>query len=73
MNFNNFFKLTKNKGLEIQLVTFEKEWSWFDFQVRLNRCCDHAGFMFNIEIVGISFWFCIYDFRHWDYATNDWS
>jgi hypothetical protein len=65
--FCSFFKLSKNKGIEIQL-TFEWDFAdWFELSLKTRRKCDHAGTTFTLEILRI-FYFHImyYDFRHWD-------
>lgn len=43
-----------------------------NFQCRWNRKVDHAGFLFELEILGLSTHFEIYDHRHWDYETDNW-
>lgn len=38
-----------------------------------NRKADHAGFIFNITIFGLTLHFNIYDNRHWDFIENNWK
>ena len=70
--FNPVLKLSKNKTLELQSGTWEY-WSYFDFVLRWDRHTDHAGFLLDIEILGLYFIFTIYDNRHWDYEKDQWQ
>lgn len=38
-----------------------------------NRRMDHAGFTFELTVLGASLYFKIYDNRHWDYEENNWK
>jgi len=38
-----------------------------------NRRMDHAGFNFDLTIVGLTIHFQIYDWRHWDFEENNWK
>jgi hypothetical protein len=69
---NTYFQLSKNKSLELQSGTWS-HWSYFHFQLRLNRKTDHAGFYFYIEILGLYFIFQIFDHRHWDWENDCWE
>lgn len=69
--FNPYINLSKNKTLELQSGTWQ-EWSYFDFRMKWNRRTDHAGFDFNIEILGLYFILTVYDNRHWDYENDRW-
>ena len=72
--FNPWFKLSKNKTLELQFGNWRKDsWSWFDFSIKLTRKQDHAGFRFYAEIIGLHFILEIYDNRHFDYENNCWE
>lgn len=62
-----FRKLSKNKGIEVQLTL---EWNfadWFEVSLKTRSRCDHAGTRFTISLLKF-FYFHIYfyDFRHWD-------
>lgn len=59
----------KNKFWEIQIATFD-EGPYFNFKIEWSRNCDHAGFVFLLEIHKFMFDFKIYDDRHWDYDYN---
>ena len=66
--FGNFF--IKNKCWELEIRREKLYWKWFEFQTRLTRRTDHAGFRFYIEILGFIFDLDIYDHRHWDDEKN---
>ena len=66
-----FLKLWGFKGIESEIL-YNKEWSWFEFSLRWNRKCDHAGITFSLEILGLDFNFKYYDSRHWNYKENRW-
>lgn len=69
--FNPYINLSKNKTLELQSGTW-LEWSYFDSRMKWNRRTDHAGFDFNIEILGLYFILTVYDNRHFDYENDRW-
>ena len=46
---------------------------FFQFQLMLNKKSDHAGFLFNICILGLSIHANIYDIRHWNDEENKWE
>lgn len=66
-NYCWFKKLSKHKGIEIQL-TLEKGFaSWFNISFNIRTKCDHAGCEYKIELFKfIYFHIYYYDFRHWD-------
>ena len=66
-------RLTKNKGLEVQLSNFGKSGNLFSFVIDWTRRQDHAGLMFKIEVVGLFFSFVLHDYRHWDRKLNRWE
>jgi hypothetical protein len=65
------WKITENKTLETQLSHWE-EWSWFNIEAKWTRKQDHAGFQFNVEILGFYFHIWLCDNRHWDHENNAW-
>ena len=44
-----------------------------DFHISYNNKGDHAGFRFNIDILGLYFEFNICDIRHWDFDQECWE
>jgi len=44
----------------------------FNFHTRWTRKIDHAGFMFDLTILGFSIHKEIYDVRHWDFEKDNW-
>ena len=71
IKYGSFFGVS-NKFWELQLEKWENWTNYFEFYLKFDRHCDHAGFRFYIEISGYSINFRIYDSRHWDYEKNDW-
>ena len=65
------FKITKHKAFELQTGRWKDYWSYFDFQFKWNRKCDHAGIFFSIEIFGVHLYLNFYDIRHWS-DDNKW-
>ena len=45
----------------------------FFFQICKDKKTDHAGFWFNMKILGIEFYYRIYDIRHWDWENDTWE
>lgn len=45
----------------------------FSFDLSWTRKRDHAGFNFDLTVLGQSFIFYTYDHRHWDDDKNDWE
>jgi hypothetical protein len=69
--WNRCWKIFKNKNLEIE---FYKHSSLLGFSVNFNPIArDHGGFRFDIELLGYTFDFNLYDSRHWDYENNCWE
>ena len=77
MNFNKSFQgkfIKPYKFWEFEISRDNKCWNFFDLFITLNGSgCDHAGFRFNLEIIGLSLNFKVYDSRHWDYENNCWE
>lgn len=75
--FSFFRKLTKNKGVEIQLTLnkflFGGRPAIFSLSFDYTTKQDHAGINFNIQLLKLIYFdINFYDFRHWDDDTNDW-
>lgn len=73
MEFNicktgSFFNIP-NKFWEVQMAKFS-DGEIFDFRISYTTNCDHAGFKFHFEVLGIFVTLQVYDCRHWDYDTN---
>ncbi len=68
----SFFNIP-HKFWEIQLASFDDFTNYFNFSLRWNRKCDHAGVNLTIEILSLYFCFQIYDSRHWDYEGNNYE
>jgi hypothetical protein len=45
----------------------------FFFQICKNKKTDHAGFFFNIKILGLEFDYNKHDTRHWDWENDTWE
>ena len=45
----------------------------FKFQICKTKEIDHAGFWFNISILGLDFTYRKYDTRHWDWENDTWE
>ena len=45
----------------------------FNIFAHWNSKTDHAGFVFNITIFGLSLHLNIYDNRHWDFIEDNWK
>lgn len=67
-----WLRLTKNKTFEIDFMVGEVV-DIFDIGMRWTRKSDHAGFFFDIYILGIWFSVSISDNRHWNDKANDWE
>lgn len=69
--WTRFRKLTKNKGIEAQLMRSEAL-----FGLDLNLCPwgrHHAGLEFELTVLHLCFNVKLYDFRHWNYEENRWA
>jgi hypothetical protein len=65
--------LTENKSLEIQWGKFDECEDILDFTLEWSRKRDHAGFRWHNMILGYHFIVTVYDNRHWDYKSQEWS
>jgi len=63
--------LFKHKFWELELI--HKSKNIVNFYFEITHCQSHAGFRFEIELLGYGFSFSIYDERHWDWNTNTWE
>jgi hypothetical protein len=70
--YGMFIKLSQNKGLEIEGGYNKNFCNWFNFSICSDRKMDHAGFHFDIELLGLWGDISIYDNRHWDTDNNCW-
>jgi len=68
-----FFKLSKYKGVEIEVCTLSRFRTYFDIDFTWSRNTHHAGFHSYISLFKVSFEFNIYDIRHWDSILNRWE
>lgn len=75
-----FFKLSRFFNFEIQMFSINyylliniSIFGLFDFHISYNDEDDHAGFYFNINVLGLFFEFNIYDIRHWDFDNECWE
>ena len=66
------WRVTKNKGFEIQLSLME-DWAWFNLHFEITRRKDHAGIDFTFEIPFVFFNMNFYDSRHWNFDNNAWE
>lgn len=72
-HISKYWKISKNKGLEVQLYRASTR-NLIRFHVGLDwRGCDHAGPEIEFEIFGYELDINIQDKRHWCYITNDWE
>ena len=44
-----------------------------ELNINKNKKSDHAGFRFNMNILGLNFDYTYYDIRHWNYDEDDWE
>ena len=63
-------KLTKNKAFEMNLIFWKNSSDIFKLLLNFTHKCDHSGFRFDFELLGVAFNFTIYDIRHWNYEEN---
>ena len=54
----------------IDIVLFQ---SLFEFEINVDRKCDHAGVKLCVCLFGFVFRIGLYDNRHWDYDNNCWE
>lgn len=74
------FKLSKFFDFDIQLFGIcyylfinINTFGLLDFHISYNNKGDHAGFRFNIGILGLCFEFNICDIRHWNFDQECWE
>ena len=67
------YSLTKNKSLEVQVSSWMDIWPIIGFGFRWSRKTDHAGFLIEFELLGLSAMVHFYDNRHWNDSTNSWE
>lgn len=65
-------RISKNKFWEIDCYHYSWYWLEIEFEWR-GRGHDHAGPELGIGLFGYYINFNIYDHRHWDINTNNWS
>jgi len=68
-------KITKNKAISIELLK-DANWDGYhllNFQFQYLWKADHAGPKIEISIAKFSFFFSIYDIRHWDDEKDCWE
>jgi hypothetical protein len=66
-------QLTRHKFFELQIAHWNID---YIFELDVNLIWwghDHAGFKFNMAIIGYELAMQIYDHRHWDYTNNHWD
>jgi hypothetical protein len=66
------WKPFKNKAFELEITKY----AYFFFEVNIDinfKGEDHAGPRFELNIFGWTVMASLYDTRHWDYETNDWT
>ena len=68
-----FVRLSKNKGIEYEIFWDKHLYKWFNFQFDISRKCDHAGILFDLQLLWLNLTINFFDFRHWDYDENCWD
>jgi len=69
--FGSFLKIPhKHWEFQFQTNRWNDSHDYFDFSIRWSRKGDHAGFKFDLTLLGIFIEFNIYDDRHWDYDRD---
>lgn len=63
-------QLTKNKSWELELT---KHRQLIGFTVSYTMRQDHAGLDLEVALLGYSLSFQLYDNRHWDHSTNEYT
>lgn len=62
----------KHKAVELQFVKYA--YNFFELNIDINfKGEDHAGPRFELNLFGYTVMVSVYDTRHWDYETNDWT
>ncbi len=65
---------TKNKYFEFQTAYWKDNKSTnFDFIMRWDKRCDHAGLYFEVSIWKFYLGIACYDNRHWDWDKDEWE
>ena len=64
--------ITKNKSWEFEIYKHSYTLIGLEVDAKFTGD-DHAGFLLSLNILGIEISFNIYDNRHWDDITNNWS
>lgn len=59
-----------NKCWELEIL---KSNELVRFNLKITTRQDHAGVSITIALLGYSTNFKLYDHRHWDYETNNWT
>ncbi len=60
-----------NKAYEHQLSICDSCTTGIVINVPIHQ--DHGGFTFYLSLLGLFYYFCYYDIRHWDYETNNYK
>jgi hypothetical protein len=64
------WKISKHKSIELEIL---KSPDIIDFHFGITHRQSHAGFEFEMGLVGYNIHFMFYDIRHWDYTTQKWE
>lgn len=67
-------KVGKYKNLELEtcICATKNDFDIIKLHIYNTRKQDHAGFNFNLTILGLTINFSILDVRHWDIKNNNW-
>lgn len=69
---NKHFRVTKNKTFEIECYRYF--YNLFELTIDLRWFGhDHAGFKFELNILGLNLGISLCDNRHWDHKNNCWE
>lgn len=68
-----YLPLTRNNGLEFQIIWLADPYCYFDFEFRWTRKQDHAGLNISFCIGKFCLDINILDNRHWDCEANRWE
>jgi len=72
--FQKEIEISKYRILGWQLGLFNwNNWLNLEFHLNISHHCDHSGFNFYIQILGLFFEFESYDTRHWNNEKNTWE
>jgi len=64
------WKVSKHKAIELEIL---KSTDIIDFHFSVTHRQDHAGFDFEIGLLGYNVHFIFYDGRHWNYTLQRWE